>query len=62
MRAGFRVLENPNEPALGSRAYASAWRIEHSFAGKVAFYDEGPAGPTPLPFPVTNMVLIAEKV
>lgn len=57
-RAGFAVLENPNDPPAGSRAYASDWRITHQFQGKVAFYDE--AG-RPLPYPVTNMVLIAAR-
>jgi SAM-dependent methyltransferase len=56
--AGFRVLENPNEPELGSRAYLNPWRVEHGFAGKVSFHDE--AG-NPLPYPPTNMILIGEK-
>lgn len=59
MRAGFRVLENPNEPETGSRAYTSPWRVEHDFDGKVAFFDlEG----RPLPYPATNMVLVAQKL
>jgi SAM-dependent methyltransferase len=49
--AGFHVLE-------GSRAYLNPWRVERSFQGRVALHD--PAG-NPLPFPVTNMVLIGEK-
>jgi SAM-dependent methyltransferase len=49
--AGFRVL-------AGTRAYVNAWRVEHRFAGRVALFD--PDG-TPLPFPVTNMVLVGEK-
>jgi SAM-dependent methyltransferase len=49
--AGFRVLE-------GTRAYVNAWRVENRFAGRVALFDlDG----TPLPFPVTNMVLVGEK-
>jgi SAM-dependent methyltransferase len=49
--AGFRVLE-------GTRAYVNQWRVEHRFTGRVALFD--PDG-TPLPFPVTNMVLVGEK-
>jgi hypothetical protein len=61
-RAGFRVLENPNTPLEGSRAYASPWRIEHSFLGKVAFFTDTPAAPRAIAYPVTNMILIGEKV
>ena len=59
--AGFQVLENPNAPEQGSRAYASEWRVEHWFKGKVAFYREGESGLEPLDYPVTNMILIGEK-
>lgn len=59
--AGFRILENPNEPEKGSRAYTSAWRVEHHFRGKATLYEETSAGLVELPYPVTNMVLIAEK-
>ncbi len=49
--AGFRVLD-------GTRAYVNTWRVENRFAGRVALFDlDG----TPLPFPVTNMVLVGEK-
>lgn len=49
--AGFRVLE-------GTRAYVNTWRVENRFAGRVALFAlDG----TPLPFPVTNMVLVGEK-
>lgn len=61
MRAGFEVVESPSEPAKGSHAYLNAWRVEHDFRGKVAFYAEGPEGPTPLPLPPTNMILIGRK-
>ena len=49
--AGLRVLP-------GSRAYLSEWRVAHSFEKRVRLYAlDG----TPRPFPVTNMVLAAEK-
>ena len=49
--AGLRVLP-------GSHAYVNEWRVKHSFQDRVRLYAlDG----TPLPFPVTNMVLAAEK-
>ena len=60
-RAGFAVVEDPTDPARGSRAYLNAWRVEHDFRDKVAFYAEGPEGLTPLPLPPTNMLLIGRK-
>jgi SAM-dependent methyltransferase len=42
----------------GSHAYVNEWRVEHSFQQRVRLY--APDG-TPLLFPVTNMVLAAEK-
>lgn len=42
----------------GSHAYVNGWRVEHSFQKRVRLYAlDG----TLLPFPVTNMVLAAEK-
>ncbi len=49
--AGFRVLE-------GSHAYTNEWRVKHRFAGRVALFALVGA---PLPWPVTNMVLVGEK-
>lgn len=49
--AGFVVLP-------GSAASVNTWRVEHHFAPHVQLLsDDG----TPLPFPVTNMVLAGEK-
>jgi hypothetical protein len=59
--AGFRVLENPNEPELGSRVYTSAWIREKRWAGKVALYRRRGGRLEPLPFPPTNIVLVGEK-
>lgn len=50
--AGFRVVE-------GSRAYVNDWRVRNSFEGHVALFD---ADGAPLPFPVTNMVLVGERL
>lgn len=60
-RAGFAVVEDPEAPARGSHAYLNAWRVEHDFQGKVAFYAEEPEGLLALPLPPTNMLLIGRK-
>ena len=57
-QAGFLVLENPNEPAAGSRVYTNPWIVQHRYEGHVTLED--PNGST-LPWPPTNMVLVAEK-
>lgn len=50
-KAGFQLVP-------GSYAYVNAWRVEHSFTGKVSLTT--PEGQS-IGFPVTNMVLAAEK-
>ncbi len=55
---GFHVLENPNDPAEGSRVYTSPWIVQNRYEGHVALLD--PNGGS-LPWPPTNMVLFAEK-
>ena len=61
IRAGLRVLEDPNDPLAGSRAYVSPWIVQHRWQGKVRLYaSEDPSSPA-LPWPPTNMVLVAEK-
>lgn len=49
--AGFAVLPE-------SHAYVNQWRVEHSFQSRVQLFDIDMA---PLPFPVTNMILVGEK-
>ena len=51
IQAGFRVLD-------ASHAYLNAWRVTHSFQPRVSLFDL--AG-QPLPFPVTNMILVGER-
>lgn len=60
--AGLEVLEDPNHPERGSRAYCNPWRVQHHFGGKVAMHRvaDGPEAPR-MPFLPTNMVLIAQK-
>jgi hypothetical protein len=53
--AGFRV-----HPA--SRAYTNPWLVENRYRGRVELFDPAADGaPAPLDFPVTNMVLVAER-
>lgn len=60
--AGFRILENPNEPAGGSRVYTNPWIVENRWQGSVALFEEADGRLRPLPYPPTNIVLVAEKV
>ena len=55
---GFQIFENPNHQTDGSRVYTSPWIVEHRHAGRVEVMDL--QGRT-LPWPPTNMVLVAEK-
>jgi hypothetical protein len=55
---GFQVLENPNQPESGSRTYTNPWIIENRYEGHVQLFTPGGS---PLPWPPTNMVLVAEK-
>ncbi|GEM_PF-812096 len=61
-QAGFKVIENPNDPMSGSRAYTSPWIAEHSFMGKTELYTKGlDRKLRQMEYPVTNMVLVGEK-
>ena len=57
---GFRVLENPNEPQSGSRIYTNPWIVQHRYESHAALFD-AKSGEC-LPYPPTNMVLVAEKI
>ncbi len=60
--AGFHIIENPNEPEIGSRVYTNSWIVENRWQGKVALYEMGENGRlAPLPYPPTNIVLVGEK-
>lgn len=58
---GFKIIENPNEPAKSSRAYANDWIVENRFRGKTDIFEMRNSLLDQLQYPVTNMVLIAEK-
>jgi SAM-dependent methyltransferase len=57
-KIGFQIFENPNQPSEGSRAYTNPWIVEHRHHGYAELMDL--QGHT-LPWPPTNMVLVAEK-
>lgn len=58
---GFSVLENPNDLKHSSRSYTSEWIVENRYKGSVELYTMSSDGLILLEYPVTNMVLIAEK-
>lgn len=57
--AGFTILEDPNSPQHGSRVYVNDWIVKNRWQGKVALFR--PGNPTPLPYPVTNIILVGQK-
>jgi SAM-dependent methyltransferase len=59
--AGFRVLENPNDPGKLSRAYCNPWMVENRFKGKTELFRMAGDVLEPMAYPVTNMVLVGEK-
>jgi SAM-dependent methyltransferase len=55
---GFKVVENPNNSAEGSRVYTNPWIVDHRHAGHVQLVSiDG----SPMGWPPTNMVLVAMK-
>lgn len=61
VKAGFRVLENPNAAQEGSRVYTSDWIVENRWQGRVALYREMNGRLEALPYPPTNIVLVGQK-
>ncbi|MDJ0753336.1 MAG: methyltransferase domain-containing protein [Ardenticatenaceae bacterium] len=60
--AGFRILENPNEPEALSRVYTNPWIVKNRWEGSVALFTKNKTGELiPHPWPPTNIVLVAEK-
>jgi hypothetical protein len=59
--ASFTVLEDPNDPAGGSRAYTSRWIVENRLMGKAVLYHVGRDRLNRKEYPVTNMVLVGQK-
>ncbi len=61
VQAGFTVLETPHEPEKGSRTYTNPWIVENRWAGKLTLFVREGGALRPLPWPPTNIVLVAEK-
>jgi len=55
---GFHVLENVNDLAAGSRAYVNPWIVQNRYEGRALILN---ADGAKMPWPPTNMVLVAEK-
>ncbi len=55
------MIENPNDPPSGSRVYSNPWIVENRFKGKVELFRKTESGIEPVPYPVTNMVLVGQK-
>jgi SAM-dependent methyltransferase len=55
---GFCVHENPNNTNEGSRVYTNQWIADLRYAGHVELLN---ADEATLPWPPTNMILLAEK-
>jgi hypothetical protein len=53
--AGFKISPE-------SRAYTNDWILENRFKGKVSLYQHSAADLVPINYPVTNMILLAEKL
>jgi len=56
--AGFRIIENTDQPERGSRSYVNPWIVEHRYSGCVNLLG---ADGVPLNWPPSNMVIVAEK-
>jgi len=52
--AGFKILPE-------SKAYTNPWIVKNRLEGKVTLFANNPEKLVPLEYPVTNMILIAEK-
>jgi len=52
--AGFRIKPE-------SHAYVNEWIVENRLKGKVSLFQPGKDKPVPMPYPVTGMILVAER-
>ena len=59
--AGFQIVENPNRPQAGSRAYVNPWIVKNRWEGKVKLYRMADGRLKEMTYPVTNIVLVGEK-
>ncbi len=55
---GFHIIENPNQPERGSRVHTNPWIVQNRYEGHAQLFTPGGS---PLPWPPTNLILVAEK-
>lgn len=58
IETGFQIIENPNQPELGSRVYTNPWIVENRYRRHASLKGEDGV---PVKWPPTNMILIAQK-
>ncbi len=58
---GFEIVENPNHPLQSSRVYSNEWIVNNRFKGKTDLFVKEGNELVPMPYPPTNVVLVAEK-
>ena len=58
VESGFNVIENPNQAEYGSRVYTNPWIVQNRYAQHLELLDGNGSS---LPWPPTNMVLVAER-
>ncbi len=58
---GFRIIENPNQPLESSRVYTNEWIVKNRYEDKAELFEKQGDKLIPIPYPPTNLVLIAEK-
>ena len=56
--AGFHIRENANNGTASSRVYVNPWIQENRYKNHAVILD---TDGTELPWPPTNMILVAEK-
>ena len=54
-KVGFKVLPE-------SRAFTNEWIVDNRLKNNVDLFESTSAGLTSLKYPVTNMILVAEKI
>lgn len=60
-KIGFTIIENPNEPLASSRVYTNDWVVNNRYKGRVELFTNHKGKLETIPYPPTNMVIIARK-
>jgi SAM-dependent methyltransferase len=55
---GFQIRESSDNRAEGSRVYTNSWITQHRYESRVSLLDQSGH---PVPWPPTNLVLVAQK-